>query len=271
MKISVPTLKKQIQRGFTLVEIAIVLVIIGLLIGGILRGQELINTARVRSLVAQQTSIQTAYYGFLDRYKLIPGNLNTTQAALVGPNAAAATTSGYISGTIPLYDSPVFFNNITNAGFISCSQCATLSISGTVQTVSNPANTSANLAASTNSPTNIFGSPLAFTVQPTTAGSTSDSGSVLFLATSTSELAKPMVVTGSNIPSNMLAEMDRKMDDGVPSTGAFRYTGVGAVAAGVAGASTTTTTCIGVATVSSTTPGNWQVNPVANCQGASQI
>ncbi|MCK5666213.1 MAG: prepilin-type N-terminal cleavage/methylation domain-containing protein, partial [Thiotrichaceae bacterium] len=38
------------QGGFTLIEIAIVLVIIGLLLGGVLKGQELINTARVRAL-----------------------------------------------------------------------------------------------------------------------------------------------------------------------------------------------------------------------------
>ena len=36
------------QSGFTLVEIAIVLVIIGLLLGGVLKGQELINSAKVK-------------------------------------------------------------------------------------------------------------------------------------------------------------------------------------------------------------------------------
>ncbi len=41
---------KSQQSGFTLVEIAIVLVIIGLLLGGILKGQELINSAKVKNL-----------------------------------------------------------------------------------------------------------------------------------------------------------------------------------------------------------------------------
>ena len=41
---------KDYTRGFTLIEIAIVLVIIGLLVGGVLRGQELITGARVRKL-----------------------------------------------------------------------------------------------------------------------------------------------------------------------------------------------------------------------------
>ena len=52
------------QAGFTLVEIAIVLVIIGLLLGGILKGQELINSARVRNLADQNSGVQAAYFGF---------------------------------------------------------------------------------------------------------------------------------------------------------------------------------------------------------------
>ena len=63
------------QSGFTLVEIAIVLVIIGLLLGGILKGQELINSARVRNLADTTTGIQAAYYGFIDRYRRVPGDL----------------------------------------------------------------------------------------------------------------------------------------------------------------------------------------------------
>jgi prepilin-type N-terminal cleavage/methylation domain-containing protein len=63
------------QGGFTLVEIAIVLVIIGLLLGGILKGQELITSARVRNLADQASAVQAAYYGFVDRYHAIPGDM----------------------------------------------------------------------------------------------------------------------------------------------------------------------------------------------------
>ena len=62
------------QRGFTLIEIAIVLVIIGLLLGGVLKGQELITSARVRNLISQQDGIKAAYFGFLDRYRALPGD-----------------------------------------------------------------------------------------------------------------------------------------------------------------------------------------------------
>ena len=65
---------RQQQKGFTLVEIAIVLVIIGLLLGGILKGQELINSARVRNLADSTSGIQAAYFGFIDRYRRVPGD-----------------------------------------------------------------------------------------------------------------------------------------------------------------------------------------------------
>ena len=68
------------QKGFTLVEIAIVLIIIGLLLGGILKGQELINSARVRNLADQNAAVQTAYYGFIDRYRQVPGDWAKAEA-----------------------------------------------------------------------------------------------------------------------------------------------------------------------------------------------
>ena len=62
------------SHGFTLLEIAIVLVIIGLLLSGVLKGQELITNARVRNLISQQDGIKTAFFGFEDRYRAVPGD-----------------------------------------------------------------------------------------------------------------------------------------------------------------------------------------------------
>jgi prepilin-type N-terminal cleavage/methylation domain-containing protein len=59
-------------QGFTLVEISIVLVIIGLLLGGLLKASELITSARVRELISQQDGIRAAYYSFLERFRAIP-------------------------------------------------------------------------------------------------------------------------------------------------------------------------------------------------------
>lgn len=62
------------QSGFTLVEIAIVLVIIGLLLGGILKGQELINSAKVKALANDFRTIPTYVYAYQDKFKSLPGD-----------------------------------------------------------------------------------------------------------------------------------------------------------------------------------------------------
>ena len=64
------------SNGFTLVEIAIVLVIIGLLLGGVLKGQELINNAKVRSIADRQISMKVAWFAFLDRFAALPGRFS---------------------------------------------------------------------------------------------------------------------------------------------------------------------------------------------------
>ena len=65
---------KSQQSGFTLVEIAIVLVIIGLLLGGILKGQELINSAKVKNLANDFRVIPTYIYAYQDKFKALPGD-----------------------------------------------------------------------------------------------------------------------------------------------------------------------------------------------------
>ena len=62
------------QSGFTLVEIAIVLVIIGLLLGGVLKGQELINSAKVKNFAQDFKQIPIFIYGYQDKYKALPGD-----------------------------------------------------------------------------------------------------------------------------------------------------------------------------------------------------
>src|SRR6266446_4458650 len=86
------------NQGFTLIEIAIVLVIIGLLLGGILKGQELITSARVRNLISQQDGIKAAYFGFLDRCRALPGDYTQAQANIAGINGASPCGGGNGNG-----------------------------------------------------------------------------------------------------------------------------------------------------------------------------
>jgi len=80
------------QSGFTLIEIAIVLVIIGLLLGGILKGQELINNARVKNLASDFRNIPVFIYGYQDKFKSLPGDDSAASTHLT--NAINATTPG---------------------------------------------------------------------------------------------------------------------------------------------------------------------------------
>jgi prepilin-type N-terminal cleavage/methylation domain-containing protein len=88
MKTSIETLRHD-QQGFTLVELAVVMIIIGLLIGGILKGQELIVNARVTATASQMESMSAAVNGFRDAYNAIPGDISTAQNRL--PNCTTAT------------------------------------------------------------------------------------------------------------------------------------------------------------------------------------
>jgi prepilin-type N-terminal cleavage/methylation domain-containing protein len=77
-------MKKQV--GFTLIELAIVLVIIGLLLGGVLKGQELINSAKVKNMATDFRNIPVYIYGYQDKFKALPGD---DANAVAHVNAAA--------------------------------------------------------------------------------------------------------------------------------------------------------------------------------------
>lgn len=72
------------KRGFTLIEMAIVLVIIGLIVGGILVGQSLIGAAEVRAQISQIEKYQTAANTFRDKFGYLPGDINAAAASQFG-------------------------------------------------------------------------------------------------------------------------------------------------------------------------------------------
>jgi len=105
---------KRSENGFTLVEIAIVLVIIGLLLGGILKGQEMITQAKIKNIVADFSGISAAYYGYQDRYRAIPGD-DPNAGGAAGRWGAAAVSgdgNGQVGGT---------YNNVCPAVVVAAS------------------------------------------------------------------------------------------------------------------------------------------------------
>jgi prepilin-type N-terminal cleavage/methylation domain-containing protein len=91
----------QNQKGFTLVEIAIVLVIIGLLLGGVLKGQELITNSKVKSVTQDLEATSAAYYAYKDRTGSVPGD-NTGDGIIDSDDQFwfDLRTEGFVKGTV---------------------------------------------------------------------------------------------------------------------------------------------------------------------------
>lgn len=115
-------MRKQ-QSGFTLVEIAIVLVIIGLLLGGVLKGQELITQAKIKNVANDMNGLAAAVYSYQDRYKRLPGDdpgasrWTVNGTALTGGNGDNALGGSYES-TTDTVESRMFWAHLRMAGFI---------------------------------------------------------------------------------------------------------------------------------------------------------
>ncbi|WP_047515076.1 type II secretion system protein [Methylophilus sp. Q8] len=88
------------QLGFSLIELAIVLVIAGLLLAGVMRGQELIANAKVKSLASDFRNIPTYFYGYQDRFRTLPGDDHSADTHVTGTNASTngQVQNGLIQG-----------------------------------------------------------------------------------------------------------------------------------------------------------------------------
>jgi prepilin-type N-terminal cleavage/methylation domain-containing protein len=90
-------MKRKNQQGFTLVELAIVLVIIGIILGAVLKGQELINNAKQKRVYSVYRELLAAVYTYYDKYNALPGDDNQAQTHL-NSTTADGNGNGIIDG-----------------------------------------------------------------------------------------------------------------------------------------------------------------------------
>lgn len=189
---------KKIQTGFTLIELAIVLVIIGLLLGGVLKGQELINSAKVKNMATDFKNIQVYIYGYQDKFKALPGDDHAVANHVTdGMEAGTGTQNGVIQGTwntvTDTDESCVFWQHVRLAGLA-------------------PGSTVVNCAANnTYQPRNADGGLI---------GVQSVSGFTKITGPTTMNGA--FVICSDGILGKYATQLDTTLDDGETSTGSVR-------------------------------------------------
>ena len=214
---------RKAQSGFTLVEIAIVLVIIGLLLGGVLKGQELINSAKVKNLANDFRTIPLYIYGYQDKFKRLPGD-DANVATRFGSDGTAATGptgfklgNGIIEGKWDSTDvkdeSVLFWQHVRLAGLASGS-------------------TDFSTKENASLPTNAEGGQVG-----------------IQMTTPIKDLSGTYYICSTGISSKLAQQLDTTIDDGAPDKGTLRAQAGSTTAADKGGATsyadgTTYTLCL---------------------------
>ncbi len=174
-----------------------VLVIIGLLLGAVLKGQELIASTRVNKLIKDMNGYKAALYAFQDRYRMVPGD-SSTAAMTVGNGAVNCTLYCDNRKINYVWNTNLVNNHLLAAGFYS-------GPAGNVENDNGP-----YPGAFLNNPGggSIFVAHAGYYYYDSSAGAYPHN-------------ARAELQTGGRLSSKLLAEVDRRIDDGNSKRGFF--------------------------------------------------
>lgn len=200
------------QSGFTLVELAIVLVLIGLIIGGVLKGQELIKSTRIKMAVSQWETIKAASHAFEDKFYAYPGDYEEASKYIYGlenfDNGDGNGIIGKSFGDI-FTSAPITEGNLENSLFWKHLQSTDL--------IRGAENVGGREIARYLMPSRIVGAYLDIVYGGNGTGNNLIVSHWLRLRQGTAD--KP---TDDVLSEREAAEIDQKYDDGVSSTGSIR-------------------------------------------------
>jgi prepilin-type N-terminal cleavage/methylation domain-containing protein len=209
------------QAGFTLVELAIVMIIIGLLIAGVLKGQALIQNAQVTSTVAQTKAIEVATTTFRDTYAALPGDITTPNTKLPNClnapcNVAGANGDGRITnapGAAPSVEAEGYFVQLNAASLLTgiVPNAAALTTFGGNFPAAKISNNGFGVG-STSVP------PVAGDFAGVIGGAATLPAPGVYLVL-TGSLAGAQTATTGQLTASQALRIDTKLDDGVPDTG----------------------------------------------------
>lgn len=179
------------QTGFTLIELAVVLVIIGLIIGGILKMGSIRQSAQAKDIISMIGDISAATSSFKENYKYLPGDFpaaaneiaNVAALCLIG-----GANAGNGDGSITALESACVPEHLYRAGLTRATQ--------------NPVN-------------NLFEFRSAFGTVQVMSAALSQAGVVGGVLPATVQ----NVIEFANLPCTIAIEIDQKMDNGVLTTG----------------------------------------------------
>jgi hypothetical protein len=117
------------QAGWTLVEIAIVMVVVGLLLGAVMKGQEIITNAKIKKIENDYNGVKVAIYLYQSRYLALPGDDLRAQTRWFEGGVKSGDGNRFINGTFDSAEdtdeSRLFWSHLRCAGLIAGEKTST--------------------------------------------------------------------------------------------------------------------------------------------------